>query len=32
MYGVTEGNTFELKNGLELKNKVTEIINSRVPF
>ena len=32
MYGVTEGNTFGLKNGLELKNKVTEIINNQVPF
>lgn len=32
MYGVTEGNTFGLKTGKEVRDKVIEIISNRLPF
>lgn len=32
LYGVSEGNTFGLKNAKEVKDKILEIINTRLPF
>lgn len=32
LYGVEEGNTFGLKNAKDLKNKVAEILSTRLPF
>lgn len=32
LYGVTEGNTFGIKNAKDLKDKVKEILSNRVPF